>query len=151
MSMDSQAELITSSEAAKIMGITRRSLLRWEEKGWITAVSRDANGNRVYHPHHLKWAAVMYERWENIRRHDRKHLRKLTPIQRRMSRLIRTQPLERTHHPEPLDFNELKEVLILMDEWRSEHKKIQKIYADFFHDLESLKISARGVEAFRIK
>jgi DNA-binding transcriptional MerR regulator len=143
-------DLITSSECAKELGLSRRTLMRWEEKGWLSAVTRDQQGNRLYRLHHVRWAARRHEEWENLRAFHRKHLQKLPAVQQRLGKLIHTQPLERTYDREPVDLKELQEAIRLMEEWKTMSREIDKLYSDFFESVQDLKLMARGIEAGRV-
>ncbi len=41
-------ELLTITETAKIVGVSARTIQRWEETGKVTKAKRDKRGQRVY-------------------------------------------------------------------------------------------------------
>ncbi len=41
-------ELLTITEAAKIVGVSARTIQRWEETGMVTKVKRDKRGQQIY-------------------------------------------------------------------------------------------------------
>ncbi len=126
-------EYISSGKAAELMGITRRTLIRWEEQG-ILESQRDKNGNRYYSRDHVLVARRVSDQWKKLRRLHREHLRKLPAIQKEIERFISTKPLERTRDPEPLNFEETKAAFKAMRDWEQENKRIHKLYHEFYQE-----------------
>lgn len=142
---------ITSTEAAELLGITRRTLLRWEEQK-ILRSQRDEGGHRYYRKEHVLVARRVSDMWKAIRRRHRDHLRKLPAIQKEVQRFIVTTPLERTEDPVPFDSEEMKRAFQAIEKWKKESRRIDQLYDDFYKDevVRHAKLLAKGVEAERI-
>ena len=146
------SKIITSTQAAKLLGVTRRTLLRWEERKWLKS-QRDEQGNRIYRADHVRLAKNVWDQWVNIRRYHREHLRKLPAIQREVERFIVTTPLESTRDPIGSNYKEMKEAFREMEEWQRMSHWIHDQYDEFLRgkEIESVKLLARGIEAGRVK
>lgn len=126
-------DIVTALEAEKELGISRRTIQRWEEWNWFTkGLVKAPNGTRLYNRSHLRWAKRMVAKWEKLRDDDREHLKKLPAIQKRIDRLIRTQPLERTRDPEPLNFREAQAAFQALEQWEKERQETHQHYAKFY-------------------
>lgn len=144
---------ITSTEAAELLGIARRTLLRWEERKWLQS-QRDEYGNRIYRADHVRLAKHVWDQWVNIRRYHREHLRKLPALQREVERFIVTTPLQGTEDGRGLfSFKEMKEAFEKMEEWQEKNRQIHALYEKFLQGdaVKHVKLLARGMEAERIK
>lgn len=146
------SKYITSTQAAKLLGVTRRTLLRWEERKWLRS-HRDEQGHRIYREDHVRWAKHVWDQWVSIRRHHREHLRKLPAIQREVERYIVVTSLERTKDKTPFDRGEMKEAFRKMKAWQEEARRTHEMYDQFLNSdvVEPLKLAVKGVEAGRIK
>lgn len=148
-------DIISSTEAANLLGVTRRTLLRWEERKWLRS-DRDERGNRIYRESHVRLAKHAWDQWVNIRRYHREHLRKLPAIQKEIERFIVTTPLRVTDDGKlwnSKDLSDMKEAFKKMDEWQNKSRKIHSMYDDFLRGelVDHVKLLAKGMEAGRIK
>lgn len=146
------SNIITSTQAAKLLGVTRRTLLRWEERKWLRS-QRDDHGNRIYRADHVRLAKNVWDQWVALRRYHREHLRKLPAIQKEVERFIVTTPLEGTEDGRGLfTFQEMKKAFGKMEEWQEGSRRISAMYDKFLKSdaVEHVKLLARGVEAGRI-
>ena len=125
-------EYITSTQAAKLLGVTKRTILRWEEKKWL-ASERDDRGSRIYKEEYVCWAKRLSDEWEKVRIRHRNHLKKLPAIQREVQRFIVTKPLQWTDEPILHDLNEMQKSFDAMNKWKEEMDWINRMYDDFFH------------------
>lgn len=151
----SMSDLITSTETASLLGVNPRTLLRWEERGWLKS-KRDKNGNRIYRADHVRLAKGAWDQWLSLRRHHREHLRKLPAIQKEIERFIVTTPLSITDNGKLLnskDMNDMKEAFQKMKDWQEKSQEINKMYHEFLGGdlVEHVKLIAKGLEAGRIK
>jgi len=124
------SEYLTSTQAAELLGVTRRTLFRWEDKRWLKS-ERDDQGKRIYKEKYVRWAKSVSDKWEKVRKQHCNHLKELPAIQRKVQRFIVTKPLQWTDEPVLHDLNEMKTAFDAMDEWRAEMDRIHKMYDDF--------------------
>lgn len=146
------SDIITSTQAAKMLGVTRRTILRWEERKWLRS-QRDEQGNRIYRADHVRLAKHVWDQWVSLRRYHREHLRKLPAIQKEVERFIVTTPLTGSEDGRGLfSFEEMKEAFEKMKEWQEKSRQIHAMYDEFLRSeaVEHVKLLAKEIEAGRI-
>ena len=149
----SMDKIITSTQAAKLLGVTRRTMLRWEERKWLRSLpQRDEHGNRIYREDHVRLAKHVWNQWINLRRYHREHLRKLPAIQREVECFIITTPLGDMGEGRMFDLREMQSAFRKMKEWQDKSRRIHDMYDQFFRSeaVEHVKLLAKGIEAGRI-
>jgi DNA-binding transcriptional MerR regulator len=117
---------LTISEAAKILGISSRSLMRWDEEG-IFSAREIASNNRVY----FRDDVEMVKKWMDLRKKHRQHLKKLGPIRKELDKflvitpLIPGKPIEHFWNIEDLrgPYNNMKEWEKIEDEITQEYSQ----------------------------
>lgn len=105
---------ILISEAAKILRVSKRTLMRWDEDGKLKPERDTKSGNRLYDRQDMKRLA---------------HLRKLPAIQKKIEQYAATTPLNPLVPPKPNQSNELeemKEAFKSIRDWERKWRKLTK-------------------------
>lgn len=115
--------LITSSEAAKILGISKRTLYRWEGEGRIRSTREGILNTRVFDNDYVEMAKKILD----LDKQEEEHLKKLPNIRKQ----IEEHNLEQEYIPgKPLKLLTEEEVKAAMkafdaeEEWVAEHKRL---------------------------
>lgn len=106
---------ILIGEAAKILGVSKRTLMRWDEAGKLSP-ERDSKGrNRLYDRQDVKKLA---------------HLRELPAIQKRIEQYAATTPLNPlvpSKPRQPDELEEMKEAFKSIRDWERKWRILIKI------------------------
>ena len=118
---------MTTSQTAKYLGISKKTLMRWDEED--TFASREGIGNiRVYWREDVKKA----KEWLDLREKHLKHIRKLKPIREAVNKTLVANPLipgEPIKHFWRLE--NIANPFKRLRKWEEEERKIQKGYSKF--------------------
>ena len=126
---------ISISQAAKILGVSTKTLMRADKDGSFPAEREEVSRARVYDQSTVEKLAE----WLDLRRRHKEHLRKLGPLREALDKFIPKKPLEPFQNPEVYDGKKLKEAVDAMQEWKDAEAKISEEYAKFsgfFYRLE---------------
>lgn len=129
---------ISISQAAKILGVSTKTLLRADKDGLFPAEREEISKTRFYDQATVEKLA----QWLDLRKRHKDHLNKLGPIHDALDKFIPKKPLEPFQNPEVYDGKELKKAVDAMQEWEDIEAKITGEYATFsgfFYRLEKNK------------
>lgn len=115
---------INISEAAEILGVSKKTLIRFDEDGRFPA-ERDQNGYRIYSRNDIENHAF----WFSLRRKHKEHNRKLKAIRLEVDKYIVTQPLGPFDKPKFHKLEDMAKAFDALDEWEEEHRKILEEYS----------------------
>lgn len=119
--------MLTVSQAAKILGVNKKTLMRWDDDGWLKAKRDPLNNARLYDEAVIRKIA----RWYDLRRRHREHLAKLSPIRKNVDRFLPTTPLDAVTPPKLHNGEEMKLAYSELHKWEEEMKKIYEEYGEF--------------------
>lgn len=118
---------INISETAKILKVSTKTLIRWDEDGQFPAERETVSRGRIYD------AAIVEKarQWLELRRKHRELLNKLGPIREELSRFIVTKPLEPLENPKMFNGEELSKAVKAMQDWEDQLEGLEKEYSRF--------------------
>lgn len=111
------------SAAAELLGVSVRTLHRWDKKNKLPAKRDKFSGFLYYDSEKIKLLATFFK----IRRKEKAHLRKLSLINNEKEKFIRTTPLSETP-ARGFTLDDLKEIYAKDDKWKKELIKIRNEY-----------------------
>jgi len=114
------------SQAAKLLGVNSRTLMRWDEKGKFPAHKEALSKMRFYD----KLDITNHALWFSLRRKHRLHLKKLDAIRKEIDKYISTQPLSFGTTPRFHKYEDMKKAFDDLKNWRKEHQLILKQYSE---------------------
>lgn len=115
---------ITIAEAAKMFGLNKKTLMRWDALGKLPS-ARDLKTNiRYYDKKDIEEQSF----WLKLRIKDRNHNRKLTAVRNEADKFSATTPLDGSPR-QPYSFEAMKAAYDALKSWTIEHKKIHEEYA----------------------
>jgi DNA-binding transcriptional MerR regulator len=124
---EGEYEAIASSEAAEILGISRRSLIRWEEQGWLKS-KRDKRGYREFNKANVILAKKIRDELLAIRRSLRKQQRKETqiyrPFEKELLKTLLTGEINKS----------IEQDIINLQDWSREMSAICEEYDEFIDE-----------------
>jgi|SRR3989344_9051876 len=126
--------LISLQQAAKKLGISTRTLLRWDEDGTFPAEHEEVSKTRVYEEETVE----VYARYLLVRKKHREHLNKLGPIQAKKSKFIVTKPLNPYEPTQGHKYEEMKAAYEAIHEWEKTYKEIEEEENKFYDFLKKL-------------
>lgn len=118
---------ITIGNAAKILGVNKKTLMRWDKSRLFPATREPVSNIRVYNQDQVE--NVLH--WLALRKKHRAHLQKLVPIRQSLDRFITKQPFPLSGRPKLYKLEEAKKAFNDLHNWENELKKIYKEYAGF--------------------
>lgn len=131
--------ILTTSQAAKVIGVNKRTLMRWDKSGLLKAKRELVSNIRIYDEEVVE----KVRQWFQLRNKHKAHLRKLGPIRSKIDKYIVTQPLSWLEQPKIVSLDEAKKAFNELHNWENQLEKIYKEYAEFTEDyygkLEEIK------------
>jgi len=118
--------MLTISKAAKILGVSKKTLLRWDASGKFLAQREPNSGNRYYDEQDIKNHAA----WFTLRKKHRAHNRKLTAIRKEADKFLAISPLNPFEKPNFFDGKKMKAAYDSLNKWEDEDKEIMKEYGN---------------------
>lgn len=112
---------LTSSQAARLLGVTKQTLKRWESEGRVTSVREPSNNYRYFDYDAIEEAAY----WLRLRRAEKAHIRKLVEIHQRLEKQRNRLPL--TGQAIPLD-EETVQIYRDHEAWDKEYQRLRGCY-----------------------
>jgi len=119
--------MLTISQAAKILGVNKKTLMRWDEAGWLRAKRDPLNNARLY-DEEVIWKV---EKWYDLRRRHKEHLSKLKPIRENVDRFLPKTPLDLTTPTQLHKLEDMKKAFDDLREWEKKQKEIYEEYSGF--------------------
>lgn len=114
---------ITSAKAAKMLGISKRTLFRLEEERRIKSVRKGVLKTRMYDQDYIKQAAEILE----LDRKEKEHLAKLPAIRAKVRKHLFATDVEEVRKGGNLKFMNLEKATEAFDEeeeWLKKHKEM---------------------------
>lgn len=127
--------LLSLQQAAKKLGISTRTLLRWDEDGTFPAAHEEVSKTRVYDEEIVE----VYARYMAVRKTHREHLNKLGAIQASLSKFIVTKPLNPFEPTQVHKYEEMKKAYDAKHEWDKQYKKIEEEENKFYDFLKRIR------------
>lgn len=115
--------MLTISQAAEKLTVSKKTLMRWDALGKFPA-QRNASGHRIYEEQNI----LNHAHWFKLRRKHKAHNRKLTAIRKEADRFTATQPLG-METPKFHKFEEMKKAYDALHEWESKSREITSEYS----------------------
>lgn len=118
---------VTIDKAAEFLGVSTKTLRRWEEAGFFVPEREPSTNTRLYHP-------IALEFWKNLlntRRILEEHLKKLDSIKKELVKHLVMKPLQSGERLPMLNINEYKKADDAMEEWEKEYDKLNKKILSF--------------------
>lgn len=114
----------TIGETAKLLKISKKTLMRWDELGKFPSI-RDANNFRRYD----KKMVDAHVLWFSIRRKHKEHLRMLKSVRDEVDKYTRTAPITDRTPPRLFNYEEMKKAYDDLQTWESKERAIIKEYS----------------------
>lgn len=111
---------ITAAEASEILGVSKRTLFRWEEEGRIESKREGILKVRLYDRNHIIQSAKILR----LNKLEKEHLAKLPAVREKVKQHLFVQDV---HAGEPLRFMDVEAASKAFDDeevWMDEHKRI---------------------------
>lgn len=124
---------VSAAEAAKIIGITKRTLLRWDKNGYLPVSSEMREGPMGARKYKKRDMEKIRD-WRKYRKTERKLLRELRVVNRRKDKFIATKPLDVTESPKGYSYKEMKEAYDAHRDWRKRYDEVSEKLAKFSED-----------------
>ncbi|OGH18714.1 MAG: hypothetical protein A3F31_00595 [Candidatus Levybacteria bacterium RIFCSPHIGHO2_12_FULL_38_12] len=119
--------LIKIGEAAKILGVNKKTLMRWDQSGLFPAKREQVSNIRVYD----KAIVEKANKWLDFRKREKEHLDKLAGINKKRDKFIPIIPLGSSSNPQVHSYKEMKKVYGEYDDWKKKYDELQKEDAEF--------------------
>jgi DNA-binding transcriptional MerR regulator len=116
---------ITISQAAKIFGVNKKTLMRWEADKIYIPEREPLSDIRYYDEFDVRQQAF----WWKLRVRHKTHNRKLTAIRAECDKYLATQPLGPMDKPKFHKLEDMKKAYDALHEWEEEHNRILQEYA----------------------
>lgn len=116
--------MLTISQASKVLGVNKKTLMRWEALGKFPA--KWVDGKRYYDEKEIKEHA----QWFRLRRKHRSHNRGLTAIRKEADKFLVTQPLGFMENPKFHKSEDMKRAYDALHRWEEVDKKIMDEYSN---------------------
>lgn len=114
------------SQAAKLLGVSTRTLMRWDKDGKFLADHKEKlSGIRFYDEVDVRNHVF----WFELRRKHKENLRKLDKVNADLEQFRVTQPLQAGQTPKFHKYEDMKRAYDALREWKDEHDKILKEYS----------------------
>ena len=121
---------ITISQAAKILGVSKKTLMRWDKPGLFPARRESVSNVRIYDKEGVEKLAE----WFDLRKKHLNHLKKLKPINDECRRFISTRPLDPYNPPKGHNLRDMKKAFNKMKQWQCDLNELRKKYIEFMED-----------------
>lgn len=121
---------IIISRAARILGVSKKTLMRWDKPGLFPAQRESVSNVRIYDKVRVEKLA----KWFDLRERHLNHLRKLKPIKAECQWFISTRPLDPYNPPKGHNLTDMKKAFDKMKQWQRDLDKLQKEYIEFTED-----------------
>lgn len=113
---------LTIKKVANRLGVSTKTMRRWEESKFFVPERDPHTGIRLYHP----YAVEYWEKYLSVNRKYENHLKELSPINKELSRHLVMSPLAVNQKLPMLDTEAFLKAEEKLDIWEKEHKKLLK-------------------------
>ncbi len=132
---------ITSSEAAKILEVTKRTLYRWENEGRVRVKREGILKTRIYDKSYIEILKQIID----LDKEEKNHIKKLPAIQDEVKKHLLMQDVGSLRAGEPMVLMDIEKASVAFDkeeEWSREHNEILRKLFSYPRDVlrEILKI-----------
>lgn len=117
---------IKLSQAAKLLEVNPRTLIRWDEEGKFPANKEPISKMRYYDESDI----ISHVFWFKLRRKHKSHNKKLDDIRKEVNKYIITQPLDPGQNPKFHKLEDMKRAFDKLNKWEEEHLRILKEYSN---------------------
>lgn len=128
--------MLSISQAAQILGVNKKTLMRWDAAGKFPAIKDSKTGARSYEEKDIQDHA----QWFNIRRKHKAHNRLLTAIRKEVDRFSATIPLNAGAISGLHNVKDMQKAYSSLRTWEKKHKEILKEYSKlptgFYHKVD---------------
>lgn len=118
---------IRISEASKLLGVNKITLIRWDKDGLLITLREPISNTRYYDEDKI----LNVKKWFDLRKKHRELLNRLEPLRKEVDKFISTTPLSEQKNPKIHKFEEMKKAFDEMNKWEKEHEEILKEYSAF--------------------
>lgn len=115
--------VVTARDAAKILGISKRTLFRWEDEGRIKSQRSGILETRVYDKNYILQTKEIIE----LNKKEKEHLAKLPEVRERVKAELFVQDVSAIRAGEPsryMNIEKANKAFNDEEEWTKEHKEI---------------------------
>lgn len=112
------------SQVSKILGVDKKTLMRWDNEGKYPAIREKHSNIRLYDEIDIQNHAL----WFDIRRKHKAHLRLLPALNEERNKFINTKPLQPGESPKSFPLKEMKKAYDAIHKWEDEENEILKEY-----------------------
>jgi len=116
--------MLTISQTAKLLGVDKKTLMRWDKEGKFSAKREKVSNTRYYDDEDVYNHAL----WFEIRRKHKAHLRLLHDVRKEVDRFIRTSPLNPMENPKSFRLVDMKKAYEALHKWEEEDLAISEEY-----------------------
>lgn len=117
---------MTIQQAANELGVSTKTLRRWEAKGFFVPVRQEVTNVRLYKVVDIEY----WKKFINLDKALREHLNNLLAIRKALDKFIITTPLNGDIRP-PLNGKEFMRAHKAMTEWDKKYKQINQDMGEF--------------------
>lgn len=125
MYINNYMSYIKISQAAKLLEVNTRTLMRWDKEGKFPAHKETLSKMRFYD----ETEVLNHVFWFKLRRKHKDHVKKLGAIRAEVNKYVSTQPLQVGGNPKFHKFEDMKKAFVALNIWEKEHKEILKEYS----------------------
>jgi DNA-binding transcriptional MerR regulator len=115
---------LTISQAAKLFGVDKKTLMRWDSSGELKANREPITNTRYYNSEEIKWQAY----WYRLRVNHKNHNRKLTSIRKQADKFLAIIPLSEHQNSKVHNLEEMNAAYKALRKWEAEHREIMSQY-----------------------
>lgn len=110
---------MTIQQVSNELGVSTKTLRRWEEKGYFKPERQENTNIRLYHPYIVGY----WKKMLNLDRALKNHLRLLSEVRKELEKHLATEPLSGESFPY-LDIDAFSKANEAMEKWEKEYKKL---------------------------
>ena len=117
------SNLLTISEAAKVLGVSTKTLRRWEEKGYLVPTRR--SNIRLYEPDIIGYWNIML----SLDKKMSNHIKLLSRLRKRLNKRYLAQGSTPIENPKFISKKEIKKFIKAfanMEAWHRDYRKMLK-------------------------
>jgi len=117
---------MTINQVSKELGVSTKTLRRWEEKGYFVPERQGTTNIRLYH----SWPVGYWKRMLELDRGLKKHLALLGDLRKELDKHLAKTPLDGQSRP-MLDIKAFSKAHDAMEAWENEYKRLYKAVVEY--------------------